>query len=42
MKFDIVKANANLAIGSIWSNLGNLAKSWVVNRPNELEDFIVS
>ena len=42
MKFYILKADANLAIGAVWANHCDSAKRVVLGGLNELKDFVVS
>ena len=42
MKFDILEADAYLAISAVWANHGDSAKRVVLGSLNELKDFIVS
>ena len=42
MKFDILEADAYLAVSAVWANHGDSAKRVVLGGLNELKDFIVS
>ena len=42
VKFYILKTDANLAIGAVWSNHCDSAKGVMLGGLNELKDFIVS
>ena len=42
MNYDILKTDANFAIGSVWANHSYCAKCVVLGGLNELKDFVVS
>ena len=42
MKFNILEADANLAVGAVWANHSYCAKRIVLGSLNELKDFVVS
>ena len=41
MNFHILEADANLAIGAVWTNHGDSAKRIMLGGLDELEDFAV-
>ena len=42
VKFNILEADANLAVGAVWANHSYRAKRVVLGGLNELKDFVVS
>jgi hypothetical protein len=42
MKPDILKADAHLAIGSVWANHSDSAEVFMLGGLDELKDFIIS
>ena len=42
VKFNILKADANLAVGAVWANHSYCTKRVVLGGLNELKDFVVS
>jgi len=42
MKPDILKADAHLAISSVWANHGDSSKLFMLGGLDELKDFIIS
>ena len=42
VKFHILKADADFAVGSVWANHCDSAESLMLGGLNELKDFVVS
>ena len=42
MKFDILETDTDDSVCPVRANLGNRAECWMVERADELEDFVVS